>query len=226
VRKTDGSPAVRLGEGNGQALSPDGKLVISVPITPPERIVLLPTGAGQPRRLEGSAEVHAARWFPDGKRILLEGHEVGHGVRLYVQDLAGGGPKPITSEGVRLFSGGELSHDGRRVAASGPDQKAYVYPTDGGGEPTSIPGWGDNDEPCGWTEDDHGLYVYAHGELPAKVVRLDLATGKREPWREVLPTDAAGVVTIVPLLFTPDGRSYVYSYPRILSQLYVGEGLQ
>ena len=30
----------------------------------------------------------------------------------------------------------------------------------------------------------------------------------------------------LPLLFTPDGRSYVYSYPRILSQLYVGEGLQ
>jgi Tol biopolymer transport system component/tRNA A-37 threonylcarbamoyl transferase component Bud32 len=227
VRKTDGSPAVRLGEGNGQALSPDGKLVISVPITPPYRIVLLPTGAGQPRRLEGGVEVHAARWFPDGKRILLEGHEDGHGVRLYGQDLAGGGPRPITPEGVRLFSGGELSNDGRRVAAVGPDQKAYIYSTDGGGgEPTSIPGWGDNDEPCGWTEDDRGLYVYAHGELPARVVRLDLATGKREPFREVLPTDPAGVVTIVPLLFTPDGRSYVYSYPRILSQLYVGEGLQ
>ena len=95
-----------------------------------------------------------------------------------------------------------------------------------GGEPISIPGWGDNDEPCGWTEDDRGLFVYAHGELPARVVRLDLATGKRQPFREVLPTDPAGVVTIVPLLFTPDGRSYVYSYPRILSQLYVGEGLQ
>jgi eukaryotic-like serine/threonine-protein kinase len=228
VRKTDGSPAVRLGDGNGQALSPDGKLVISVPITPPERIVLLPTGAGQPRRLEGSVEVHAARWFPDGKRILLEGHEGGHGVRLYVQDLAGGGPRPITLEGVRLFSGGELSNDGRRVAAIGPDQKAYIYPTDGNGEgkPTPIPGWGDNDEPCGWTEDDHSLFVYAHGELPARVVRLDVTSGQREPFREVLPTDAAGVVTIVPLLFTPDGRSYVYSYPRILSQLYVGEGLQ
>ena len=68
--------------------------------------------------------------------------------------------------------------------------------------------------------------MYAHGELPARVVRLDLATGNRQPWREVLPTDPAGVVTIVPLLVTPDGRSYVYSYPRILSQLYVGEGLQ
>jgi Tol biopolymer transport system component len=227
VRKTDGSPAVRLGEGNGYSLSPDGKLVVSVPIRRPYRIVLLPTGAGQPRRLEGGVEVIAARWFPDGKRILLEGNETGKGVRLYAQDLAGGGPRPITPEGVRLFSGGELSNDGRQVAAVGPDQKAYIYPTDGaGGEPRSIPGWGDNDEPCGWTEDDRGLFVYAHGELPARVVRLDLATGKRQPFREVLPTDPAGVVTIVPLLFTPDGRSYVYSYPRILSQLYVGEGLQ
>ena len=224
VRKTDGSPAVRLGEGNGQGLSLDGKLVISIPITPPYRIVLLPTGAGQPRRLEGSVEVHSARWFPDGKRILFEGHEAGRGARLFGQDLAGGGPRAITPEGVRLFSGRELSHDGRWVAAIGPDQKAYIYPVDGG-EPRPIPGWGDNDELCGWTDDGRGLFVYAHGELPAKVFRLDLATGKRQPWREVLPTDSAGVVTIVPLLFTPDGRSYVYSYPRILSQLYVGEGL-
>jgi Tol biopolymer transport system component len=224
VRKTDGSPAVRLGEGNGQALSPDGKLVISIPITPPYRIVLLPTGAGQPRRLEGSVEVHSARWFSDGRRILIEGHEAGRGARLFGQDLAGGGPRAITPEGVRLFSGGELSHDGRWVAAIGPDQKAYIYPVDGG-EPRPIPGWGDNDELCGWSDDGRSLFVYAHGELPAKVVRLDLATGKRQPWREILPTDSAGVVTIVPLLFTPDGRSYVYSYPRITSQLYVGEGL-
>ena len=79
---------------------------------------------------------------------------------------------------------------------------------------------------CGWTEDDQAVFVYAHGQLPARVFRLDLATGRREPWRDVLPSDPSGVVTIVPLLFTPDGRSYVYSYPRILSQLYIGEGLK
>ena len=225
VRKTDGSPAVRLGEGNAQSLSPDGKFVISIPITRPYRIVLLPTGAGQPRRLEGGVDVSAARWFPDGREILIEGSEGAHGVRLFRQDLEGGTPKPLTPEGVRLISGGEIAPDGRSVAAIGPDQKAYRYPVDGG-EPKPIPGWGDNDELCGWTEDGRGLFVYSHGELPARVVRLDLATGERKPWREVLPTDAAGVVTIVPLLVTPDGRSYVYSYPRILSQLYVGEGLQ
>jgi len=227
VRKTDGSPAVRLGEGNAQALSPDGKLVISIPITRPYRIVLLPTGAGQPRRLEGSVDVSAARWFPDGRGILVEGSEGAHGVRLFRQDLDGGSPKALTPEGVRLISGGEISPDGHWIAATGPDQKAYLYPADGvGGEPKPIPGWGDNDELSGWTEDGRGLFVFAHGELPAKVVRLDLTTGNRQPWREVLPTDPAGVVTIVPLLFTPDGRSYVYSYPRILSQLYIGEGLQ
>jgi Tol biopolymer transport system component len=225
VRKTDGSPAVRLGEGIGQSLSPDGKLAISIPVTPPYRVVLLPTGAGQPRRLEGNIEVHSARWFPDGKRIFFEGHEAGRGARLFVRDLAGGEPRAITPEGVRLFGGRELSHDGRFIAAIGPDQKAYVFPAEGG-EPRPIPGWSDNDEVCGWTEDGRGLFVYTHGELPAKVFRLDLATGKRLPWKEVLPADSAGVVTIVPLLFTPDGRSYVYSYPRILSQLYVGEGLR
>jgi Tol biopolymer transport system component len=225
VRKTDGSPAVRLGEGNGQALSPDGKLAISVPITPPYRMLLLPTGPGQPRRLEGNIEVHLARWLPDGKRILFEGHEAGRGARLFLQDLAKGGPRAVTPEGVRLFDGREISGDGRFVVAVGPDRKAYVYPLEGG-EPRPIPGWTENDVMCGWTEDSKGVFVYPQGQPPARVFRLDLATGKRVPWKEILPMDPAGVVTIVPLLFTPDGRSYVYSYPRILSQLYVGEGLR
>src|SRR4029450_11537463 len=134
-------------------------------------------------RLDGNVEVQSARWFPDAKRILLEGHEAGRGVRLFEQDLAGGGPRAITPEGVRLFSGGELSRDGRWVAAIGPDQKAFIYPTEGG-DPRPMPGWGDNDEPCVWTEDGHALFVYAPGELPARVVRLDLATGKRQPWKD------------------------------------------
>jgi Tol biopolymer transport system component len=225
VRKTDGSPAVRLGEGNGQAVSPDGKLAISIPVTQPYRMLLLPTGPGQPRRLEGDIEVHFARWLPDGKRILFEGHEAGRGARLFLQDLARGGPRAVTPEGVRLFEGREISSDGRFVVAVGPDRKAYVYPLEGG-EPRLIPDWAENDKMCGWTEDGKGVFVYPQGQPPARVSRLDLATGKRVPWKEILPMDPAGVVTIVPLLFTPDGRSYVYSYPRILSQLYVGEGLK
>ena len=37
LRKTDGSPAVRLGEGDGQALSPDGRWVVAILGQVPER---------------------------------------------------------------------------------------------------------------------------------------------------------------------------------------------
>jgi hypothetical protein len=188
-------------------------------------MILLPTGPGQSRRLEGDIEVHFARWLPDGKRILFEGHEAGRGARLFIQNLAKGGPRAVTPEGVRLFDGREISGDGRFVVALGPDQKAYVYPLEGG-EPRPIPGWTNTDEMCGWTEDGKDIFVFSQGRLPAKAFRIDVATGNRQPWKDILPVDPAGVVTIMPLLFTPDGRSYVYSYPRILSKLYVSEGLK
>src|SRR4030095_13956224 len=50
IRKTDGSPAVRLGEGASLALSPDGSWALSVTVDPPG-LNLLPPGAGQTRKL-------------------------------------------------------------------------------------------------------------------------------------------------------------------------------
>ncbi|HEV2691041.1 MAG TPA: protein kinase, partial [Bryobacteraceae bacterium] len=51
IRKTDGSPAVLLGEGGSVALSPDGKWAITQSQGSPSRLRLIPTGAGQPREL-------------------------------------------------------------------------------------------------------------------------------------------------------------------------------
>src|SRR5262249_46938021 len=52
MRGMDGSPPIRLGEGESMDLTPDGKwvLVYRFWLKPPE-IVLLPTGAGQARSL-------------------------------------------------------------------------------------------------------------------------------------------------------------------------------
>ena len=63
---------------------------------------MLPTGAGEPRALprHGIKAFSWAGWFPDGKRILFAGFEEGKGQRMYVQDLSGGAPRPITPEGV------------------------------------------------------------------------------------------------------------------------------
>ncbi len=60
LRRTDGSAATRLGDGKPIALSPDGKWVIALPGTTPDRLFLIPTGAGQPRESpDGGSEVRA-----------------------------------------------------------------------------------------------------------------------------------------------------------------------
>jgi hypothetical protein len=60
----------------------------------------------------------------------------------------------------------------------------------------------------------------------AKIERLDPATGRAEPWREILPSDATGVVRVSSVLVAPDGTFYAYAYSRVLSNLFLVEGLK
>src|SRR5262249_38880058 len=164
-----------------------------------------------------------ANWLPDGKGILFAGNEPGRGSRLYVQDLAGGPPRPITAEGVSLQWHG-VSPDGRTVAALGPDQKVVLYPFDGGA-PRAIPGVNVGDEAIRWFGDGRSLFMYRRGSLPARVERVDVSTGARSLWRELSPSDPDGVTNVVRIRITPDGASCAYSYQRLLSDLYLVEGL-
>jgi len=225
VRKTDGSPAVRLGEGVGRALSPDGRWVLAiVRPTSNAQAVLYPTGAGEPKPLptEGLTVQTGADWLPDGKRVLLTANEPGHGPRLFLQDLSGGKPRAISPEGYRAF-GRAVSPDGKFAAVAGPDQRLYLYPLEGG-EPTALPSLSAGDSPSGWSVDGRSLYVYRQGELPAKVYVVNVATGRRELWRALVPSDSAGVSNISRVCPTPDGKSYAYAYIRTLSDLYLVEG--
>jgi Tol biopolymer transport system component len=225
-RRTDGSPAVRLGEGNGQALSPDGKWALAIThVSSEPQIELYPTGAGETKTLphEGLA-VQTADWSSDGKQILMTASEPGHGPRLYLRDLSGGKPRAISPEGYRNFRR-TVSPDGKFVAAKGPDQRLYLYPL-AGGEPAAIPGLTPEDSPTAWSADSRSLYVYRRRELPAKVYRVDVATGRKELWKELIPSDAAGVLNISPPIVTQDGKNYAFSYIRMLSDLYLVEGLK
>ena len=62
--------------------------------------------------------------------------------------------------------------------------------------------------------------------LPARIELLDVATGERRPWKELKPPDPTGVLTIGPVVMTADGSAYVYSYRRLLDDLYLAEGLR
>jgi dipeptidyl aminopeptidase/acylaminoacyl peptidase len=225
IRKTDGSPAVLLGEGGAVALSPDGKSVIAQTQDSPSQLRLLTTGAGEAKVLTNDAINHSwSRWFPDGKRILFTGNEEGKGVRFYVRDVASGKAEAISPEGV---NGNEfvISPDSQWVAGIGPDQKGYLYPV-AGGDPRLIPGLSPGEQPITFSADGSALYIYQPGELPARVNRLDIHTGKRTLWRELMPSDPAGVETIGPILITPDAKTCVFGYHRMLADLYLVEGLK
>jgi serine/threonine protein kinase len=224
-RKIGEASAVRLGDGLAITVSPDGKWVIASPPSTPAQLVLLPTGPGEAKPLTHDSINHSrARWLPDGRRFLFSGKEPGHAARIYLQDSSDGKPAPISPEGIDPLVL-VLSPDGQQVVGVGPDEKAYFYPVSGG-EPKAVPGVELGEQPIQWSEDAKSIYFYKPGDLPAKVYRLDLSTGHKALWKELMPSDSAGVSRIGPILITPDGKSCLYGYHRILSDLYLVEGLK
>lgn len=230
IRGTDGSPAVRLGEGMGWGVSPDGKWVLATNRLQPQKVFLIPTKAGEPRSVScGNVRCGGGTWFPDGNRILVWGAEAGRPVRNWVLDLAGGKPRPISPEGTE---GGVLSPDGKFLANRGSDFRLIIYPIEGG-PPRELPAETRRYLPITWTADGGGLYLRnpaqarrPDGSRSAAIFRFDLATGRMEPWKEIAPSDPAGLLGIVPIKITPDGKSYAYGYNRHLNELYVAEGLR
>ena len=224
-RKIGEASAVRLGDGLAITVSPDGKWVIASPPSTPAQLVLLPTGPGEAKPLTHDSINHSrARWLPDGRRFLFSGKEPGHAARIYLQDSSDGKPVPISPEGIDPLVL-VLSPDGQQVVGVGPDEKAYFYAVSGG-EPKAVPGVELGEQPIQWSEDAKSIYFYKPGDLPAKVYRLDLSTGHKALWKELMPSDSAGVSRIGPILITPDGKSCLYGYHRILSDLYLVEGLK
>jgi len=224
LRKTDGSPAVRLGEGTGVALSPDGKWAAAHPNSTPAPLVLLPTGVGETKPLTQDSINHLrVRWLSDGKRFVFVGNEPGHGMKLYVQSAEESKPHAISPEGVSTTF--VLTASGDLVADVGPDRHIYTYPINGG-EPRLVPGVQSDEVPTAWSADGRSLFVFRYGEIPARVVQIDVASGQRRPWKDLDPADAAGIDTISGIMMTADAKAYVYGYVRTLCDLYLVEGLK
>jgi Tol biopolymer transport system component len=227
LRKTDGSDAVRLGEGKALALSPDGKWALVQQETPSPHLALLPTGPGEKKSLahSGIADYYAATWFPDGKRILFVGEGQDGVPRSYVQDVASGEMQAVAAGLIAVL----VSPDAKRLAAYGPDGAGYVYPVEGG-KPASIPGLVPGDTLIQWSADGRSLFVRGPQDPPMRIFRVDLASGRRELWKELTPSDPVGNVGISSdqraVLLTPDGRFLVYTYWTALSTLFLAEGLK
>jgi hypothetical protein len=221
IRSTSGGPAIRIGEGSPLAMSADKSLVLAMQLSPP-RLVLLPTGTGEPRLLPGQLDYQplSGAFLPDGKRVVFIAREVNHPMRTWVQDMAGGAPRPLTPEGTVAWV---LTEDGRYATTLGGGKPSLVSVDGGPGRP--LPDLERGDFPLRWSADGRFLYLLRSG-VPASIVRLDATTGARQHVRDVLPADPAGVGFINTVLMTPDLGTIVYSYRRTLSDLYVAEGLR
>ena len=64
------------------------------------------------------------------------------------------------------------------------------------------------------------------GNLPVEIDRVEIATGRREPWKTLQPRDVVGIDRIFPIVLTPDGKSYCYTATRNLSDLFVVDGVK
>jgi Tol biopolymer transport system component len=227
LRRTDGSPAVRLGEGAAQGLSPDGKWALSLVHGTPPKLLLLPTGPGEARPIPlGDIDCWRADFLPNGNGVLVWGSAPGQGTRVFLQDLDGR-DRHALPEGFHLFwYGSTSSPDGKLVAIAGPGQKLMLIPI-GGGEPRPVPGVERFEAPVGWSEDQRFLYVFGStAELPGRIHRIDLMSGRRELWKEIVPPDPAAFGGFGNVTLTPDRKAYAYNLNRIFCTLYLVEGLK
>jgi DNA-binding winged helix-turn-helix (wHTH) protein/Tol biopolymer transport system component len=223
VRDLRGSPPVPLGEGMAGGFSPDGKWVAAT-ITYTQ-IVLLPTGAGTSRRIDSGGIQqygHPVLWMPDGKQLVFDGKLQGHETQCFIQSIDGGNPRAITPQGV---SSCRPSPDGKWIAALDiAGKKGRLYPVDGG-EPRTVPGLLPGDS-FDWTPDPKFMVVHRWEHLPVKIYRLNIETGQKQLFKELNPPDATGLCEVGHIIVSADGRSYIYGYTRLLSDLYLVKGLQ
>jgi Tol biopolymer transport system component len=224
VRKLDGSDPVRLGVGDSRALSPDGKWALVVVNTTPPTLEMLPTAAGEKRSIARGdvTEYRRVNWFPDGRGIFFEGLGPDSKPRVYVQGLDGGQPEPLTEGGIGV--GLPVSPDGRFLVARMPDGSWRLLEVANQGF-LPLPGVEPADSPIGFTADGQAIFVERSGEAETSIFRVALATGRREPYRTIVASDPLGIEFLGRVRMTPDGSSYVYSYLRCLSDLYLVEGL-
>jgi eukaryotic-like serine/threonine-protein kinase len=224
LRGTDGSPAVRLGEGSGSPrLSPDGHWVITQTLSTPSQLALLPTGAGQGSALTNDSMAHYdSGWTPDGKALVFTAAPPNQPARTYWMDFPNGKSRPITPPGVAGFL---VTPDNRYLLAEDPDRTFFLYPIQGGDPQPLNPALERNEQPLYWESDNKTLIVGTL-EIPQKILRIRLGSNRRESVRQIAPSDLTGVRDINGAVFSADGKAYAYSYLRVLTDLYVVEGLK
>lgn len=220
LRKTDGTQTLRLGEGLPQGLSPDGKRAAAI-ISESGSLVLYPTGAGSPTRVDISPIVRpiSSQWFPDGTALLVCGTAATGAPRCHRVSLDGAPSRPLAPEGVVA----NIAPDGTTMLLGLTDGR-YELASGNGRAPQPVSGLRAGDRIIGWSRDSAAVYVQSGIQMPARVERVVLATGARTVARELTPSGAQTVTSLYVADWVDDGRGYAYRFTSLPSTLFVVSG--
>jgi hypothetical protein len=122
----------------------------------------------------------------------------------------------------------QVSPDGKNVAVRGLEGKRGFWSFEDNAFHT-IPGLANSYTVIGWTPDSQSAYVADIKQQLRKAVpvaRVNIQTGKMEPWKTFGEATGAGVSTIAVPHLSTDGTAYAYLYVRVLSEAYVVTGLR
>jgi hypothetical protein len=219
-RRAGGSPPVRLGAGFSAGVSPDGRWVFLTPASGRgNRLRAVPTGPGASRDFALGAEAHISgsrllSFSADGRFLAFTGSSEGSDLRGFVLDWeAGGAARAVTPEGVDEVL---LSPDGRSIAGVVRGKGVWLFPIaprDG----SPLAGTTKGDLPVAWESSSRALFVWDR-EIPLRVFRVDLETGRRTLALEVSPRDPNGVL-YGHVRFTPDLAHFLFRFRRHTSYL-------
>lgn len=225
LRKTDGSPAVRLGDGYGVALSPDQKWVLAIIPSNPPRSSLIPTGAGEVIELKptGIENVVPFGFAADSRRVIFLANEPGHQARFFLFDPASATLQPLTPEGTRI---GGVSPDGKFLIFRSNKPDPDLVAIDSSSPTREIKGMQPGERPILITDDGKVALIANLNGLTATLYRLRIDTGERQLVRTLEMHDPTGGFGITRVAATPDGQSFAFNTLRDLSELYLLQGLK
>jgi Tol biopolymer transport system component len=222
LRGIDGGDAVRLGEGDANALSRDGKWALAQTTGSASGFLLLPTGVGSTEPLTiVNGTILAARFLPDSQGLLLRTDREGEGRRLYRRSLTTSALDLVSNQDLRL---GPISPDGKSAVVES-DQGWHLLALDGSGTLRPLAGLTNGDSPLRFDTTGRELFV-TRGRVPTEVRRVEVASGRSTPLYRWGPELAGGVSRLNGLAISADGQAYCYSYMRDISELYVVAGLR
>jgi eukaryotic-like serine/threonine-protein kinase len=227
-RVTDGSPAVRLADGEALAFSEDGRwALVRGSGSPPYAFV--PTGAGQPVPLElGGDRVVSAAFLPGAEPRVVATVGVSPD-RGHVEIITPAGHR---STGISPgFTPGDV--------AVSPDGSAIAYGAAYGTGAREVSLCQLEKPPCRklplaaeatpiqWSADGRYLYLRDRGQIPAHVTRYEISSGAQTNWLTLGPEDSASTISVGRIQLSRDGRTYAFnSFAAEDSSLFVVEGLR